>query len=231
MNKSTAEEYLNRLRIFNEFLHKEYDGITIDNILEKIKDGIIDTYNILSRYSANQKNCNISAITIKQRVVTIKNFFEYHDIEVSPRKFKLKVRLPKIIRKNKEAISKEDIADILNHCSDIKLKTYVMLLAATGMRASEALHIRVKDIDFEKHPTELYVRGENTKTKTDRTVFLTEEVASQLNAWLKYKYRTRRVCHQIKEDDNEEITVKKSINEYRTPSLKKTDLLFALSNN
>ena len=222
MNKSTAEEYLNRLRIFNEFLYKEYDGITIEILVEKIKDGTIDTYNILSRYSADQKNCNISATTIKQRVVTIKNFFEYHDIEISPRKFKLKVRLPKSVRKNKEALSKEDIADILNHCSDIKLKTYVMLLAATGMRASEALHIRIKDIDFEKHPTELYIRGENTKTKTDRTVFLTEEVTHQLDAWLKYKYRTRRVCHhQIKEDDNEEITDKKSINEYRTPSLKK----------
>ena len=41
MNKSHAEEYLNRLRIFNEFLRKEYDGITIDTLLERIKDGII----------------------------------------------------------------------------------------------------------------------------------------------------------------------------------------------
>ena len=201
MNKSTAEEYLNRLKIFNEFLYKEYEGITIDTLLEKIKDGTIDTYNILSKYGANQKNCNISATTIKQRVVTVKNFFEYHDIEISPRKFKLKVRLPKVVRKNKEALSKEDIVDILNHCSDIKLKTYVMLLAATGMRASEALHIRVKDIDFEKNPAELYVRGENTKTKADRTIFLTEEVTNQLNSWLKYKYRTRRVCYQLIEDN------------------------------
>jgi integrase len=229
MNKSTAVEYLNRLRIFNAFLYKEYDGITIEILLEKIKDGTIDTYSILSKYGANQKNCNISSITIKQRVVTVKNFFEYHDTEVSPRKFKLKVRLPKIIRKNKEAISKEDIADILNHCSDIKLKTYVMLLAATGMRATEALHIRVKDIDFDNKPATIYVRRENTKTKADRTVFLTEEVANQLNTWLKYKYRTRRVCHQIK-DEKENIN-KKTINEYKTPDIKKTDLLFASTYN
>ena len=44
MNKSPAEEYLNRLRIFNEFLLKEYDGITIDTLLEKIKDGIIQMF-------------------------------------------------------------------------------------------------------------------------------------------------------------------------------------------
>jgi len=55
MNKSTAEEYLYRLGIFNEFLNKEYDCITIENLLEKIKDGTLDIYNILSRYGADQK--------------------------------------------------------------------------------------------------------------------------------------------------------------------------------
>ena len=115
MNKSTAGEYLYRLKIFNEFLQKECNDATIDTILEKLKDGTIDIYSILSKYSADQKNCNISATTIKQRIVTVKNFFEYHDIEISPRKFKLKVNLPKTIRKNKEALSKEDISDILNN--------------------------------------------------------------------------------------------------------------------
>ena len=106
----------------------------------------------------------------------------------------------------------------------------MILLAATGMRATEALHIQVKDIDFGKNPAELYIRGENTKTKADRTIFLTSEIANQLNAWLKYKYRTRRVCHQIK-DDKVEDKNKKAINEYITPSLKKTDLVFASANN
>jgi hypothetical protein len=40
---------------------------------------------------------------------------------------------------------------------------------------------------------------------------------------IKYKYRTRRICHPIKED-NDENTNKKTINEYRTPSIRKTDL-------
>ena len=41
MNKSSAEEYLYRLKIFNIFLNNEYDGISIESLLEKIKDGII----------------------------------------------------------------------------------------------------------------------------------------------------------------------------------------------
>ena len=35
-NKSTEEEYINRLKIFNEFLYKKYDTLTIDTLLEKI---------------------------------------------------------------------------------------------------------------------------------------------------------------------------------------------------
>ena len=228
MNKSTAGQYLNRLSIFSVFLNKEFDGLTIDSLVNKIKEKTADPYSVLSAYSAYLKSRNISTITIKQRVVTVKNFFEYCDIDVSPRKFKIKVRLPKTVKRNKEAISKEDIIDILNQCSDIRLKTYVMLLAATGMRAVEALYIRVKDIDFENKPARIFVRGENTKTKTDRTIFLTEETANQLDSWLKYKHRTRRVCYQDKDNANDN---KKTITEYRTPSIKKTDLVFAVYQN
>ena len=72
-----------------------------------------------------------------------------------------------------------------------------MLLAATGMRATEALSVRIKDRDFKSNPAKLFVRGEYTKTRTDRTIFLTEEIKHQLNTWLNYKYRARRVCHRI----------------------------------
>jgi integrase len=228
MNKATAEQYLSRLRLFGVFLNKEYGGLTIDSLVDKIKEKTVDPYGILGAYSVYLRNCNIATITIKQRVVTVKNFLEYCDIDVSPRRFKIKVGLPKTVRRNKEALSKEDVIDMLNQTSDIRLKTYVLLLASTGMRAVEALHVRVKDIDFESIPARLFVRGENTKTKTDRTVFLTEETANQLKSWLKYKHRTRRVCHQNIDNGNKN---KKTISEYRTPTIKNTDLVFSVYQN
>ena len=99
-----------------------------------------------------QSRYNISSSTLKARVITAKNFLEYHDVDISPRKFKLKVKIPKVVRKNKEALSKEDVIDILNGCSDIRLKTYVMLLTATGFRAVEALSIRIKDLHLQSQP-------------------------------------------------------------------------------
>jgi integrase len=149
MNKSTAYMYFTRLSSFKSFISSAFN-LQIDVLIKRIKEGSIDVFDVLNEYAAYLSNTNISSITIKQRVVTVKNFFEYYDIDISPRKFKLKVKLPKTIRKNKEALSKEDVTHILNACSDIRLKTYVMLLASTGMRAQEAVSLRIKDFHLDE---------------------------------------------------------------------------------
>ena len=51
----------------------------------------------------------------------------------------------------------------------MRLKTYVMLLAATGMESPEALSIRICDLDLESNPSRAICRGEYTKTRSDRT--------------------------------------------------------------
>ena len=221
MSSNTAYEYYSRLTGFEDFLTNSHNA-NLDDIVQKINEGSENPYDILSDYVTYlQTSYNISTLTIKIRIITAKNFLEYYDVDISPRKFKLKVKIPKVVRQSKEALSKEDVADILNACSDIKLKTYVMFLAATGMRATEALSIRIKDLDLKSNPVKVFVRGEYTKTKTDRTLFLTEEITQQLVSWLNYKYRTRRVCHN-------DTQTGKTITEIRTPDKKDTDLIFAV---
>jgi integrase len=94
-----------------------------------------------------------------------------------------------------------------------------MLLASTGMRAVEALSIRIKDFDLQSNPSNLFIRGEYTKTKPDRTIFLTSELSKQISSWVDYKYRKRRICYSRNN---------KAVTEYRTPEKKDTDLLFAV---
>jgi integrase len=215
-------EYTKRLNSFRKFVLVNYGKhITLDNLIIKIKKGSENPYSILSNYAVYLLNRNnVSNLTIKQWVVTAKNFLEYHDVDISPRRFKMKVKLPKAIRKKKEALSKEDIVNIVNTCSDIRLRTYVMLLAATGMRAVEALSIRIKDLDFQSNPPKLFVRGEFTKTRSDRTIFLTSELRDQLSSWIDYKYWSRRVCYSNGSQ--------KVITEYRTPEKNETDLVFSV---
>jgi integrase len=146
--------------------------------------------------------------TLRHFVITTRNFLEYHDIEISPRKFKLRVRLPKAVVRRKEALGKEEIREILLKCSDIKLKTYVMLLAATGMRATEALALRNKDFDFDTDGNNnngqafVRIRDEFTKTRTDRYVFLTKELVRQCKAWIDFKYRRRRITKVVNNNND-----------------------------
>jgi len=229
MSKATAYAYSRRLASFENFLSTAFGALTVDKLIRRIKQGDQDVFDVLNEYSSYLSNTGISVDTMKQRIITVKNFLEYHDVDISPRKFELKVKLPKSIRKNKEALSKEDITDILNACSDIRLKTYVMLLASTGMRAQEALSLRIKDFDLEGSvPTRFSVRGEYTKTSTDRTAFLTNEMAQQLKLWIDYKYRTRRVSYN---DQHNTTSKNKTVTEYRTPIKDGSDLMFAVYQN
>ena len=222
MSSASAREYRFRLQGFDKFITLEYK-ITLDDLIKAIKEGLLDPYDVLSRYIAYlQTSNNISALSLKQRVTTAKNFLEYFDVEISPRKFMLKVKLPRVVRKDIQALTKEDITNILNACSHIRLKTYVMLLASTGMRASEALSIRLADCDLSTNPPKLLIRGEFTKTKVSRFVFLTQELVQQISLWLEYKHRTRRICLKGKENEKTHV-------EYRTLRRNDRDLLFAVN--
>ena len=98
-----------------------------------------------------------------------------------------------------------------------------MFLACTGMRATEALSIRLKDIDLNTDPVKVFIRGEYTKTKQDRFVFLTKEATNLLKSWLKYKYRNHRSSYKNKDGI--------SIYEYIRPIRKSEDLIFAIYHN
>ena len=224
-NKNTAKQYYSRLTVFEKFVNENYGGINLDKLIQKLKSKEYDPYDILNDFCVFlQNNYNLSSISFRDKIITVKTFLEYNDIEITPRKFKLKVRFPKAVLRHKEAIDREDIIKILNGCSDLRLKTYVMLLAATGLRGTEALSIRLKDLDISLSNggpiAKLNIRGQYTKTKVDRYVFLTKEVVEQLKIWIDYKYRKRRICHKDKETGE-------NITEYRTPEKKQNELIFS----
>jgi integrase len=222
MSSSSAREYHFRLQNLARFIMMEYK-LTLDDLIKLINEGLQNPYDILCNYIIYLQSSNtISTLTLKQRITTAKNFLEYFDVDISPRKFKLKVKFPKVVRKDIQPLTKEDITNILNACSDIRLKTYIMLLAATGMRASEALSIRLADCDLTTNPPKLLIRGEYTKTKVSRIVFLTQELVQQISLWLEYKHRRRRVCLKVKENEKTHI-------EYRTRRRNDRDLLLAVN--
>jgi integrase len=224
--------------------------ITLDDVINELKskgdnnnnnnnNNKIDPYDLLSGFVAylEEEERIENPNTIRYFVATARNFLEYNDVEISPRKFKLKVRLPKAVIRHKEAISKEDIREILLKCSNIKLKTYLMLLASTGMRATEALALRNKDFDFDDENNNnnnnrqafVRIRGEFTKTRTDRYVFLTKEMVGQCKAWTDYKYRRRRLTKVVNNAPTRSNNVGgKAVSYWIEPDLSPDDLFFSM---
>lgn len=158
----------------------------------------------------------MTPITIQHLMSTVRNYLETFGVELSLRRYKLKVKTPRVIRSEKEALTKEDIR--CTHSQ--KLRTYIHFLASTGCRATEALSIRLADINFDKDPVTVFIHGENTKTKVDRVIILISETVEQLKLWIAYKHRTRRVHYYDKQTGL-------SINEQRTPTIDKQEYIFA----
>jgi integrase len=260
-NKRTAAEYEYRLSKFEKYLvtvseeqQQEYQNLeqttVLDHVINELKianNNKINPYDLLSGFVAylKEKEGIENPNTIRYFVIAARNFLEYNDIEISPRKFKLRVRLPKPIIRHKEALSKEEIREILLKCSNIKLKTYLMLLAATGMRATEALALRHKDFDFDEDNNNrnnrqafVRIRGEFTKTRTDRYVFLTRELVEQCKAWTDFKYRRRRITKVVNPsrsssgssgyDNSSSGTSSKAISQWVEPKPSLDDLFFAM---
>ena len=264
-NKKTAIEHRYRLSRFERYIARVFEQIQqlqqkqqqhqnqdqelertraapLDQLIEELKrssSNKSDPYDLLSGFVAYlQEHAGIeNPNTIRQFVITARSFLEYHDIEISPRKFKLRVRLPKAVIRRKEAISKEEIREILLKCSDIKLKTYLMLLAATGMRATEALALRHKDFDFDEDNNNrnnrqafVRIRGEFTKTRTDRYVFLTREMVEQCKAWTDFKYRRRRITKLVNNSSGgaeDSVSSSKAISYWIEPKPSPDDLFFS----
>jgi integrase len=210
-NKRTATEYRLRLLLFESFIKEKYpftiDDLTITKLIKE------DVYDLLANYVhwlteyKGKDGFKLSSLSLRQRLITARNFLEFWDIDINPRKFKLKVKLPRVAVQFKEALTREDIINLLNACDNLKLKTYLLCLASTGVRASEAAAIRIKDIDFKN--SKLNIRAEYAKTRVGRYMFLTEEMKSFFTAWLDYKYRVRRLYSREKHT-NEKIIPKKN---------------------
>src|SRR5215204_406105 len=197
VNKGSARTVSVHLADFEQFVKTEYHQ-DLDSLVEELRSGKLDLYDLFSKFVTLEVTAKIqqnllSTRTLNQRVKHIKHFLEANDVTINQTKFKMKIKLPKEIKREREGMAKDQVTEILASCDDIRLKTYVMFLASTGWRASEALSVQLQDIDFDRNPVRVNLRGENAKTRTDRHTYLTQEMVTQLKSWLDFKYRERTI--------------------------------------
>jgi len=120
--------------------------------------------------------------------VGVRSYLEYYDVDISSNKLKRRVTIPKIAKGIKQPIDAEDIRTILNACTNVRLKVFLLVLASSGMRSKEALTLRNSDIDFSTNPTKVHIRAENSKTKQANDIYISNEASKELKRFIDSKY-------------------------------------------
>jgi len=209
----TANGYKTALVYLQDFLskHPDYRKYNIENILPLLANRI-DVYKLLDEFiTFMDKKKKVSAASIIQYVNGIRSYLAYHDVYIIPNKFKHKVKVPKILREEEQALDAKDIRQILLNCHNRRLKAYLLVLASGGLRATEACAIRLCDVDYSSSPTKIHVRKEYAKTRVARDIYISDEATKYLKDWINYKYSADKISDSnTSGDENYNVKRKKS---------------------
>jgi len=187
---NTAIGYKTSLACLQQFLTTDCNDLTLETIIEPLISRKIDVYDLLDDFvSYLQNNNKLNRSTIHQYLAGIRSYLLYNDIDIVNSKFKRRVTIPKNIQEEDQALDQDDIRNILLKCNNRRLKVYILILASSGLRAIEACAIRLRDLDFQSNPTKLHVRGEYTKTKVSRDIFISDEASRYLKDWIEYAFK------------------------------------------
>ena len=84
-------------------------------------------------------------------------------------------------RRIKDVLTKEELSAFFNACENYKYKTIFMMIYGSGLRISEALNLRIKDIDSKK--MRIFVR--EGKGKKERYTVLPKTSLEMLRKYYK----------------------------------------------
>jgi integrase/recombinase XerD len=172
-------EQLERMR-YSENTKRTYTGLFIQFInhfpqtaIDQISD---DQVNAFMHYLLATKK--VASSTQNQAINAIKFYFER--VKKQPRKVYAlerplkESRLPKVL-------SEEEVLAILKSVTNLKHKAMLWLIYAAGLRRSELIGLRVKDVDSKRMVINI-IAG---KGKKDRITLLSEKILTLLRAYFK----------------------------------------------
>ena len=144
-----------------------------------------DVVGDLIRFAATSTAAPMTAVT---NMAALFEFFDHYGIEVSPRdRKKIRAKLPRGGAVGIEAeLDAGGLRTIIQHMA-LNNRALALALVSSGMRVGEALQIHVRDVDLSASPAEVRIRAEYTKTKQQRTTFLSGEAAECIGEWLKIR--------------------------------------------
>lgn len=137
----------------------------------------------------------------------IKCFYKY--VVKQPNKFKY-IEYCKRDRRLPIVLSQEEIKAIFDACINLKHKTILYLLYSCGLRISELINLKIKDIDSTR--SVIYIR--DAKGGKDRQVPLHEKLLNQLRSYYKMYKPIDYMFNGQESNMYSEASVRQFINKY-----------------
>jgi len=172
------ENYLKQIE--NELKLRNYSNKTIKSYLTCINDYLrtkkdniqfVDI-NFIRKFLLEKKESGLSSNTINVYLHSIKFF--YSDIVKSNQKINLK--FAKTADKLPVVLSRNEIQLIINQITNIKHRLLISLAYAAGFRVSEAINLRIKDINVD----ELTIHIKGAKGNKDRITIFPEKIKNDI---------------------------------------------------
>jgi integrase/recombinase XerD len=163
----TIVSYVNSLLITNENLQKNWETDLLTATLEDFKEYF--------KYLIIDKKSSSSSIRIARFAI------EYYRNEIALKPIRLDFAYG--IRKEEHLptiFTLSEIHKILQSITNLKHKMMISLLYSSGLRLSEVIHLKVKDIDTQ----EKIIMVREGKGKKDRMTILSEKIISDLSVFL-----------------------------------------------
>lgn len=163
----TINVYINRVAKFAQYFGQSPDRLNREHIRE------------YQRYLVEDKKCSWSQLN--QTVCALRFFYRVCLNQPTIVEYIPYPRQPKSLP---VVLSGGEVYRLLDTARDIKHRTVLMLLYATGVRISEALSLRIGDVDSQRMV--IHVRG--GKAGKDRYLPLAESLLEQLRVyWLVHR--------------------------------------------
>jgi len=183
--RDCPEEYIAKLKELRysqntidtyKHMFEEFINYYNDTEIDDIADGMIVDF---LRYLVNERN--ISGSYQNQSINSIK--FYYERVKGGARKI-YSIERPRKEKFLPEVLSEEEVVQILNATDNLKHKAIIMTIYSAGLRISELLNLRIKDIDSKR----MQIRVVQAKGKKDRYTLLGDKTLEILRKYvLEYK--------------------------------------------
>jgi len=175
----SREAKLTALCVFCGFLKK-----LPQEIISEVKSGRADPYGLLDGFVTYLSKIGVAPHSIKDYVSCVRKWFVFNDVDVESARLRERVELPRQYTITRDAAPSRDELRRIVMSTNLRGKALILTLASSGMRIGEALSLRVKDIDFNKHPVTIHIRAEVAKDRQARYCFISDEAANILKTYL-----------------------------------------------